>query len=220
MTMKLLSFLFWTVTTFSMKRKLTTTKAKIREPNANFTSAYSTPLLGKNMWNIVKGNLTHQSEKKFNVIHKKFSAFPTKYKNISDDINESFFQFIRQKMNWRFFKNLETQETYAENITEKATICGWTALHCAVGTNEVEIAKAVINAGVNIDAKTELVEITALHYAAITNCLEVGRMLVEAGADTDINCTIGDCEGVTAMEIALVKNHAAFAEILSKNTTN
>lgn len=185
-----------------------------------FTSASSTHLLGKNMWNIVQESLTHQSEKKFSEIHKSFSQFPTKYENISDNINDKFFQKIHQKMNWRFFKNLETQKIYAENVTEKAKICGWTALHCAVGSNEVEIAKAVIDAGVEIDAKAELsdkyYDITALHCAAIRNYLEIGRALIEAGADLNIKCAINDCKDVTVFEIAVTTNHAAFADMLCK----
>jgi len=241
MTKKLVFFFSLMLAAFSMKKKRKTKSSPIRDPNARRASARRTPLVAKNTWSIVHGFLRPQNEQKFNEIHKSLSQFPTKYENISKDVKDKL--RVNKNIAWLFFKHKETQKVVAENITEK-TNCGTTPLHVAVTVNEVEIAKAVIEAGVDIDAKPEdglqlgmtplhLVairgsyavarvligagaqldfEMTALHWAAILNYLEIGRVIVEGGADLNITWN-----SQTALEIAVKRNHGAFAEMLRKH---
>ena len=200
-----------------MKRKRTTTNAQVPKPNAKFTSAYRAPRLGKNTWNIVDSFLLPKNENKFNEIHKSFSQFPTKYENISDHIKGRLFETgpfgWNWNVNWLFFKHFETDKIFAENVNEKNRL-GWTALHYAAQLDEVEIAKAVIKAGVDIDAKSRF-GITALHDAAIRNRLKIGQVLIEAGARLNIKY-----RNKTALEFAVYYNSGGFAEMLRKKMAN
>jgi len=223
MTNKLVPFyvFFLIFAAFSMKRKRTA-NAQVREPKARRASPHSTPLLGKKTWNIVHSFLLRQTEQKLNKIQKHFSQFPTKYENISDDIKRRLYvvnnpkHSMYAKVNCRFFKHFETEKMYAENVTNKNEF-GWTVLHYATQRSEVTIAKAVIEAGVNIDATTN-VGLTALHWTAIRNDLQIGRALVEA--DADLNIKYEYWQNKTALAMAVACNHNEFAEMLRKKMEN
>ena len=76
-----------------------------------------------------------------------------------------------------------------------------------------EVAKALIEAGVDVEAKTlNRFGSTALHFAAIWNRLEIGRMLIDAGADVRAK----DYNGDTPLDDAKRHNHAKFAEMLQE----
>merc|ERR1712098_149492 len=81
---------------------------------------------------------------------------------------------------WRFFKHSESENLFAENVDE-TDVDGFTALHHATYENLLEIAKALIEAHVDVNAQTRY-GFTALHIAAIKNRLEIGKMLIDAGA--------------------------------------
>ena len=201
---------------FSMKRKRAT-NAQIQNTNPKLR----TPLLGKNTWETVNSFALPQTEMKFNEIHKSFSQFPTKFVNISEDIKAKLNQ---KKMSWGFFKHLETHKTFAQNVDEK-TEYGMTALHSATNCNEVEVAKALVEAGVDINAQTHC-GATALFFAAICDRLEIGKVLVDEGADLGLKAVriFRQNPGwqyrknsTTALQIAEDFNHGTFVKMLRKN---
>merc|ERR1712098_641586 len=97
----------------------------------------------------------------------------------------------------------------AEHLIKK-NLEGGTALHHATLRNQVKIAKAVIVAGVDIDAQEKTFNMTALHMAVILDRLEIGQILLEAGANINIKCG----SEYTALELA--DNHFEFAEMMRR----
>jgi hypothetical protein len=164
------------------------------------------PLLGKNTWNTVDDFLLPQSETKFHEIHKCFSQFPPKFKNISEEIKE---RLDTHERSWFFFEHFETQKMFAQNVdvNDKS---GRTALFCAAILDEIEIVQAVLEAGVDID-KTDWNGWNALHVAACFGHLEIGKLLIDAGADLKIETKRYK---ETALQIAERFNHVAFVEML------
>lgn len=221
-------FIVFMLAVFYMKCKDTShaqiqsAKAQMREPNVKL----GMPLLEKNMWSTVDSFLLPQHEKKFNEIHKSFSRYPTKFKNVSEKMRKrlrgskiswvffKYFETQRPKMRWLFFEHFETQEIFAQNVDEKNTL-KMTALHFAARMNEVEIAKSLIDAGLDIDAKDDD-GWTALHFAAGNNNLKIGKVLADASADMDIESINNE----TALEFAERYNHSDFAEILRQKMKN
>merc|ERR1712098_502304 len=112
---------------------------------------------------------------------------------------------------WRFFEHFETEKIFAENVTKKKDF-GWTALHWAVRSKEFEIAEALIEAGVDLDAKDQF-GLTALHLSVIYTDLKFGKLLIEAGARLNIKSRSNE----TALDFAVRGNHHEFAEMLQKN---
>lgn len=121
----------------------------------------------------------------------------------------------QDEMKWRFFKLLKSEEIFAENVAT-ADESKYTALHHAVKWNDVEITKAVLAAGVDINARTghALLRSTALHIAARLNHLEIGKLLVEAGADQNAKSKITN---YTALQIATILGNEKFAKLLKEN---
>lgn len=189
---------------FSTKRKRTT-KAQIQKTNAKL----KTPLLKKDVWQFVDEFLLPQTETKFNKIHRSFCPFPKNFQNISEDVKEKLYE---KKTCWLFFKHFKTQKMFAQNV-DKKNAHGETALHRAARLNDVEIANAVIEAGVDIDA-TYNRGWTAVHVAAYNDRLATGKVIVEAGADLKMRI---DFRNRTPLCIALHYNHEAFAEMLIQN---
>jgi ankyrin repeat protein len=111
-------------------------------------------------------------------------------------------------MDWRFFEHLESQNIVAENIIGTDSV-GRTSLHWATIANGVRIAKALIEAGVDIDVQDHN-ETTALHLAVLWDNLETGKILIEAGADL-----YKIYRGQTALEIA-ERNRLSIAILLRK----
>merc|ERR1712034_196458 len=74
----------------------------------------------------------------------------------------------------------------AENVEER-DYDGRTALHRASQfTNDVELARALIEAGVDVNAQDDILTKTALHQAAAEGHVEFGTFLVENGARLDL----------------------------------
>jgi len=90
-----------------------------------------------------------------------------------------------------------------------------TSLHFAARMNEVKIASALIEAGVDINAKDDD-GWTALHFAAGNDNLEIGKVLVDAGADLNIESINNE----TALQFAERYNHGIFATMLRKKMKN
>merc|ERR1712098_28769 len=137
-------------------------------------------LLGKITWTTVAKFLTPGKEKKFNGSHKSFSRISSdhEYVDVSNEIIKKLHP--PEKVPWRFFKHSESGKLFAENVDEKC--CHeFTAMHRATIMNLPQVARALIEAGVDVNAKNRWGE-TALHYAAFNNHLQIGRMLIDAGA--------------------------------------
>jgi hypothetical protein len=185
---------------FSTKRKRAT-NAQIQKSNAKSR----TPLLAKNTWRSLNDFLLPQSETKLNEIHKSLRQFPSKFKNISKAIKG---RLGKKKMNWLFFEHFDTQKIFAQNV-DKRTKLEETALYCAARANEVEIAKAVIEAGVDINAKKHCNSWTALHCAALNGHLNIGKLLIESGADTKIESR----HKHSALQLAEIFRNGEFTEL-------
>jgi ankyrin repeat protein len=181
-------------------------ETKTQTKNAN--TKLRTALLKKDIWSVVDSFLLFQNEKKFNGIHKSFSQFLSKFENISEDVKK---ELGAKDVSWLFFEHFETQKIFARNVDEK-TISKKTALHYATVRNKIEITKAVIEAGVDMDAKDNY-GFAPLHYAAHGNLLKIGQMLVDAGASLEIK-TEGSNE--TALKISLRYGDKKFPEMLCK----
>lgn len=67
---------------------------------------------------------------------------------------------------------------------EEPKVEGWD-LHRAVKENRVDIARALIARGDDIEAKDNEFGKTGLHFAADNNSLDVARLLLECGADIE-----------------------------------
>jgi hypothetical protein len=207
MMKKLVFFFFLMLAAFFMKRKRKTESSPIRDPNARRASTRRAPLVAKNTWSIVRGFLSPQNEQKFNEIHKSLSQFPTKYENISKSIKDRL--HVNENMAWLFFKHSETQKVVAVNVTEK-TYYEITPLLAAAVLNEVEIAKAVVEAGVDIDAKPEhdLNSMTPLRTAILMGSgFQVTRMLIGAGGSI-LHF------GMTALHWAAILNYLEIGKVL------
>lgn len=95
---------------------------------------------------------------------------------------------------------------------------GYPALHFAVGMNDIEIVKALLSAGVDVDIPnksedTGYVDETALHNAAFWGRLEIGRLLIEAGADVNALTQ----QKSTPLHSAARMTNVEFARLLLEN---
>ena len=79
-------------------------------------------------------------------------------------------------------KQSKTQGQAIDNKDE-IDLDGWN-LHRAAKENRVDIVRALIARGDDVDAKNDNGE-TPLHWAAWGNSLDVARLLIEHGANTD-----------------------------------
>jgi hypothetical protein len=169
-------------------------------------------MIRKNSWYTVDSFLLPQNETKFNEIHKSFSQFSPKFKNITEKIKKTL---LAEEISWLFFEHLETQKMFAQNVDERSK-WGRTALQCASGLNEVEIVSALIEASVDINAKDEL-GWAALHRAANLGHMEIAKILMDAGADLTIKTTYGN---KTALQLSKRSKRAIFAEMVHKLMKN
>merc|ERR1712098_796873 len=165
-------------------------------------------LLGKSIWTTVAKFLTPGKEKKFNGSHKSFSGISSdhEYVDVSNEIIKEFRPW--EKVPWRFFEHSESGKLFAENVDEKDRH-EITALHLAAIKNLPHVAKALIEAGVDVNAKNRWGQ-TALHCAAASNRLQIGRMLIDAGADVRAK----DEDKETPLDFA--KWNPKFAEMLQE----
>jgi uncharacterized protein len=84
------------------------------------------------------------------------------------------------------------------------------ALHLAVGVGSVDVAKALIAAGADLEAKGEPAGARPLHLAAKLNEPAFVTLLVDHGAKVDA----ADGEGRTALMVAAVNGSLGAAEVL------
>jgi len=146
-------------------------------------------------------------------MHRKFDQFCGEYKDVSDEVKA---KLESTEMDWLFFKDSETHKIVAGNVdkTSQTTRFGWTALHrVAVCTDDqFEIARALIEAGVNVNARNSDFR-TALHEFARYNDdddAKLARALIEAGAYVNAR----DNEGRTALHFAASGRHLEIGKCL------
>jgi ankyrin repeat protein len=88
---------------------------------------------------------------------------------------------------------------------------GWTALHLAAFFNQPDAARALLDAGVDVNARsTNQMNNMALHAAAAGRATSVARMLLENGA----NVNARQHGGWTALHAAAQSGNAELARIL------
>ena len=95
---------------------------------------------------------------------------------------EAFLAYLREYPSGRF------AESARRHLQKLATAKAWLRV---AKTNNVELAGALLEAGVAVDAKDPAGN-TPLHRAAYNNAEKVARVLLEAGADVDARDTFGD----------------------------
>merc|ERR1712098_140064 len=113
---------------------------------------------------------------------------------------------------WLFFSQRDSGKMFAENIEEREEN-GDTALHRAAYHNCIDVAKAVLEAGADVNARNHTGD-TALHVLVsetFGNYLEIGNVLVDEGAEL----LAKNKSRMVALDIAEVCNHP-LAEMLRK----
>lgn len=85
------------------------------------------------------------------------------------------------------------------------------AIHAAAAAGKVGIARALLDAGAEVDAVQEK-GFTALHEAAMTGKLELARLLLEHGASVNLATE----DGRTALDIAREAKQDAMVELLTE----
>ena len=83
---------------------------------------------------------------------------------------------------------------------------GMTALHHAADLGDLELAKVLIYAGINIDAGTRIGHYTALHIASRAGRAEIVKALLDAGARVDARTTNS---GVMPIHLAAASGDSA-----------
>merc|ERR1712098_594598 len=100
------------------------------------------------------------------------------------------------------------EKLLVENIHE-ADVEGFTALHHATFENLPEIAQALVEAKVDLNAQTEY-GFSALHIAAIKNRLDIGNLLIDANA----NLNVRNAYQNTPLDSAFVLGRVEFIELV------
>ena len=86
---------------------------------------------------------------------------------------------------------------------------GWD-FHRAAEENRVDIARALIDRGTDVDARNDNGD-TPLHWATMNNSLDVARLLIEHGAEIDARSST---PGFTPLHIAASNNYINLARLL------
>lgn len=172
---------------------------------------FETPLLAKDPWKIVDEFVPVQMKPKFFALHRNFGQLSGRYENLIDQIRKSFFMQEIEWPKWLFFKDLESEKIIAENVDKRYKY--WTALHCVANGRDtdvdVEVAKALIEAGVDVNAQDHD-KYTALHIAAMRSNVKIGKLLIEAGASLELRSLFKG----TALDIVVRYRYKEFADML------
>ncbi|KAL3932538.1 MAG: hypothetical protein SGBAC_010805 [Bacillariaceae sp.] len=92
---------------------------------------------------------------------------------------------------------------------EAKTRGGWTALHLACKTRNLEVIQLLLKRKANIEAKNSIGE-TALHLAASIGCVELALLLIKAKADIQVNTN----NGSSPLHYACSNGHLKTAQLL------
>lgn len=95
-----------------------------------------------------------------------------------------------------------------DNPFVRCPICGETLLHIVAIWGDIDSARVLLDAGVEIDLLGED-DFTALHEAISQGHFELAKLLLERGADPTKKCAYGD-----AYELAAKSDNPAFKDIL------
>lgn len=114
--------------------------------------------------------------------------------------------------------SVEVSNMFGESALKEAILLGYrdlaeyllTPLHVAVGTGVVDVVRALVDAGADVNAKA-LFDESPLHMAAADGAVDIARFLLECGADR----TARDDRGVTPADEAATSGHAEVAALLS-----
>jgi ankyrin repeat protein len=119
--------------------------------------------------------------------------------------------------------SMALHEAIEEGQTEKAltliaegkclkdvTYDGDTPLHYAAHYGNAEVAKALIDAGVDLEPTTRTYRFKPLYYAASRGHVAVSRLLVEKGANVESE----NARGGSALLLASLNGHTAVAQLL------
>jgi ankyrin repeat protein len=85
----------------------------------------------------------------------------------------------------------------------------WTILHYSIFYNRIDIAKVLIDAGMDVNIKNKLND-TPLHFASYYNRNEIVKMLIDA--DSDINAQ--EDSGKTALHLAINNDNTQIVQML------
>jgi ankyrin repeat protein len=85
-------------------------------------------------------------------------------------------------------------------------------IHYVSTTNNVTIARMLIQAGAHINKKNLMTGDTALHYASQTGCYDMAHMLIDSGAKLDAQ----NKNGQSPLHYAVEHDHSLIAEMLIK----
>lgn len=85
-------------------------------------------------------------------------------------------------------------------------------LNWAAMKNRLDIVKALVRAGANINGKDEYMKLTALHFSAFWGSVEMAKFLIESGADMSIE----NDDGLTAYDLAWQFEHKELIEYFEK----
>jgi ankyrin repeat protein len=109
------------------------------------------------------------------------------------------------------FDRLNRTETFDRDLFEDVnatTVDGDNGLHWAAQSNDIEAARLLIEAGINIDQHGDLGR-TPLHEAAAFGHRDMVLLLIESGADVHA-CTEGD----TPFGLASLRGHTEIRDLL------
>jgi ankyrin repeat protein len=112
----------------------------------------------------------------------------------------------------RIFTKLHGTADFEEVDFSDINACsldGDNALHCVVGWGDIDAAKALINAGIDINKAGDL-GYTPLHVACMKGNLEMVKLLVESGAEL-----FAVSEGDGPFATARLRGHDAICEFLA-----
>mgnify|MGYP006082080637 FL=1 len=111
-----------------------------------------------------------------------------------------------------YYNNLEVVNYLIDKVDSiNGTSKDGTPLMAAVVKGYIEVAKALIDAGANVNL-SDANNATALHYAVMFNNKEITTLLVDAKADVNLKNNVGK----TPLDFAKMHNDATLNSILEQ----